>query len=111
MFIGFKNNYVQLMDMENFNKLQTYGPFSSSIDCPVFIDDYCTYIAHLDDTSKYLNYHIMDYKYACEKLPPPPQKNTAPKMQAGTIYTGEELKSFLNYQAVDKSKDSGNKKS
>ena len=108
MFLAFKHNYVEVFEMQNFSRLHMYGPFSTSIDSPVVIDDFCTYIAHLDDSSKHVKYHVMDYKYACTKLPPPPQKNTAPKPQPGAVYSGAELKSFLAYTVVDAKADGEN---
>ena len=111
MFLAFKHNYVEVLEMNNFSRLHMYGPFSTSIDSPVWIDDFCTYIAHVDDSSKHVKYHIIDYEYACTKLPPPPQKNAAPKPQPGAVYSGAELKGFLAYSVVEPKTADGEQKS
>lgn len=70
LFVAFQRQYVMVfnvLELEKVKMVLRVGPLSPCVDQPIFIDDYCTYLAHLDGTRRQVKYHLFNYQYHCHQ--------------------------------------------
>lgn len=70
LFVAFQQQYVMVFNVLALDKVErvlSIGPLSTCVHSPIFIDDYCTYLAHSDDTGRSIKYHLLNYQYHCHE--------------------------------------------
>jgi hypothetical protein len=51
--------------------LQQLGPFTAQSNCSMFLDDNCTFMAHLNQRSTCIKYYLFDWQYRCKAVHQP----------------------------------------
>ena len=77
--------------------LHQYGPFTAQSNCTMFLDDNCTYMAHLNQKSTALSYYLFDWLYKCKAVrqPVPPRDKSpdnSPVLDEAFLHSAKDLK-------------------